>query len=291
MPADRRRGISLLEVLISIGVIAIGLLSVVSLIPAGRSHAARALLLDRAAAAAANGLADAAAFGLLRPASLTSPDPSATAVVLDPAGAVLQIDGVGPLNASLKREGIFATAADAAAQPAAAAHLWAQARDDLAFLPPVDDGLPKALDTDGARSFEGTFTSLVAVVSADATPAPLAPGGLARVSVVVFHRRDLNAPLAVRATASGGTVVVTDPAAVAAAGLTLRDLLRPGTVIFEPQANRFSQVAAATHGTTTFVSYTGREPGAAAPILILPDSVGLAESIVTLEGTSIHAAR
>ena len=48
-----RRGITLMEVLISIGILAIGLTSVVSLVPAGQTQAARAVILDRAATAAA----------------------------------------------------------------------------------------------------------------------------------------------------------------------------------------------------------------------------------------------
>jgi hypothetical protein len=45
-----RRGISLLEVLISIGILAIGLTAVLSLIPAGRSYMQKAAIDDRAAA-------------------------------------------------------------------------------------------------------------------------------------------------------------------------------------------------------------------------------------------------
>ena len=65
-----RRGITLMEVLISIGILAVGLTSVVSLVPAGQSQAARAVILDRAAAAVANGLQDAVTFGLTKPESV-----------------------------------------------------------------------------------------------------------------------------------------------------------------------------------------------------------------------------
>lgn len=61
-----RRGITLLEVLISIGILAIGLTSVLGLMAAARTQAARAVVLDRAALMANNVLADAATFGLLR---------------------------------------------------------------------------------------------------------------------------------------------------------------------------------------------------------------------------------
>jgi type II secretory pathway pseudopilin PulG len=67
---QNRRAITLMEVLISIGILAIGLSSVVALIPAARSQAARAVVLDRAAVMAANGLADAVTVGMTRRESL-----------------------------------------------------------------------------------------------------------------------------------------------------------------------------------------------------------------------------
>jgi type II secretory pathway pseudopilin PulG len=78
-----RNGITLLEVLIAIGILAIGLSTVISLVPAGRSQASRAVVLDRASNLAANALSDAATFGLLRPASLT-PYSDAELAYIDP---------------------------------------------------------------------------------------------------------------------------------------------------------------------------------------------------------------
>jgi len=77
-----RRGLTLMEVLISIGILAIGLSSVVALVPVGRSQQMRAVLYDRAAVLAANALADAATFGLFHRASLTD---YATDAFIDPA--------------------------------------------------------------------------------------------------------------------------------------------------------------------------------------------------------------
>lgn len=78
-----RSGITLLEVLISIGILAVGLGSIVALIPAGRAQAGRAVILDRGASLAANVLADAATFGLLRPECLTA-YPAANVACIDP---------------------------------------------------------------------------------------------------------------------------------------------------------------------------------------------------------------
>jgi Tfp pilus assembly protein PilV len=61
-----RRGITVLEVLISIGILAIGLTSALGILAAARTQAARTVILDRASLHAANVLADAATMGLFR---------------------------------------------------------------------------------------------------------------------------------------------------------------------------------------------------------------------------------
>lgn len=71
LPSAARRGITLMEVLISIGILAVGLTSVVALVPAGKSQAARSVTLDRAASMATNALADAVSAGFTRLDSLT----------------------------------------------------------------------------------------------------------------------------------------------------------------------------------------------------------------------------
>jgi len=70
-PASARRGITLMEVLISIGILAVGLTSVVALVPAGRSQASRGIIYDRATTMATNALADAITAGFTRFDSLT----------------------------------------------------------------------------------------------------------------------------------------------------------------------------------------------------------------------------
>jgi Tfp pilus assembly protein PilV len=46
-PAHAPRGITLLEVLIAMGILTIGLVSVAALVPAGRSQAMKAAIYDR----------------------------------------------------------------------------------------------------------------------------------------------------------------------------------------------------------------------------------------------------
>jgi type II secretory pathway pseudopilin PulG len=71
MQSAARRGITLMEVLISIGILAVGLTSVVALVPAGRSQASRGIIYDRATTMATNALADAITAGFTRFDSLT----------------------------------------------------------------------------------------------------------------------------------------------------------------------------------------------------------------------------
>jgi hypothetical protein len=66
MHGRRRSGISLLEVLISIGILSVGLLATLALIPAGRSIIRKAEIENRAAAVIPNAFATMSAFGLFR---------------------------------------------------------------------------------------------------------------------------------------------------------------------------------------------------------------------------------
>ena len=85
--ADDRRGISLLEVLIAIGILSVGLVSVLALIPAGRAQTSKASALDRTALLAMNGAADFVARGFARPAGWTTPSPATNFIVFDPLGS------------------------------------------------------------------------------------------------------------------------------------------------------------------------------------------------------------
>lgn len=66
MHSRRRSGISLLEVLISIGILSVGLLATLALIPAGRSMIRKAEIENRAAALIPNAFATMSALGLFR---------------------------------------------------------------------------------------------------------------------------------------------------------------------------------------------------------------------------------
>lgn len=260
--ARSRRGITLLEVLIAIGILAVGLSSVVALIPAGRSQAARAVVLDRASNLAANALSDAATFGLLRPDSLAIPSGF---VVIDPLGLAT----FGTLSA-VRQLGIFSGTTHPAA--AAAAHsLFTVATDDVVFQPgATDDDLPLNEVSDGARAFQGRMSCIYGIQ----------PGTPGRLSAVVFHARDPQNPPLLLAL-NNGTVSSPPP--------DIADIVKPGVVLWSAtptprfhQVMSFTVVAATSTGFFTFSTGTALLTGAHT-IYVLPSSVGLAERTFTAE--------
>ena len=270
-PFDRvRRGISLLEVLISIGILAIGLSSIVAMIPAGRSQAARAVILDRASALAANALADAATFGVLRPDSLTA----GGTVAIDPVGS---LTAAGFTAASPRTVGIFATpSSPGSATPAGYATLFTQSRDDILVNGTAStDDAPLNVMNDGVRGFEGRMSAILCL-----RPDAAAPTTRGTLSAVVFHGRDTSITAVTGTIVNGGV----DLASLSGGGdRSAKDLIKPGVVAFANsqfhQAMAASFVApTATTGTVylTFSTGTALMSGTAS-VTFLPDSVGLAE--------------
>jgi hypothetical protein len=255
-----RAGITLLEVMISIGVLSIGLVSVAALIPAGKSQAGRAIVLDRAGIMAANALADAVNFGLLRPAALTA---SGTFVV--DLGTGLS----GITSGTLRSQGIYSTASTASA-PASFHRLFMQGRDDIVLTPPAtDDDLPTNLFIDGARAFEGRLTCMYLLTS----------GTPCRLATVVFHNRDPSA------TVVTGTITAGEVATASLAGLgdrTAKEVMKRGAVLYA--ANGLHQILAAAFDATGDSAFLTLSTGPAITtsgtitFQLLPDSVGLAET-------------
>ncbi|MBU6276184.1 MAG: prepilin-type N-terminal cleavage/methylation domain-containing protein [Planctomycetes bacterium] len=388
-----RRGITLMEVLISIGILAVGLTSVVALVPAGRSQASRGIIYDRATTMATNALADAVTAGFTRLDSLTpvsedyngdgALDPAsgewdvngnntadqylslsedfaldgATAaddrdgngavqnfgvVVCDPLGP-MYTEGPFPavvarpvLHVGLKQRGLLAPGgaarwtlpAPGVGGAATRMALLAQGRDDLRFNlsgAGADDPPLNLIDSGGVRSFEGRTTCMFALARIDTgvytlTNVPVSPplvaGELAKLSVVVFHGRSgaLEDAL-VPATYDPAAGALTVATANLPSGRTIKDILKPGVVIYDgrkvhaanlwntatgvqatgAQHERFSQVTMASVETaaagatshTVFVTLAGPAPTAGA-VQILVDSVGLAEQTVVLEGAGAY---
>lgn len=272
LPARRPAGITLLEVLISIGILAIGLSSLVALMPAARLQAERAVVLDHAAVLAANALADAATSGLLRFDSLTVAPTDTVPVIVDPvvSGSNIYFGAAGTAAlAQLKAAGVFATGtAPAAAAPAAVELVTRTADDPAVARPAVEEGPPRNGFADGVRASAGRVSCLYCIRAG-------AGGGPGTMSVVVFHGRDPRLPVV------SGTV--TDYRAMVSGSLgdrTAREIIRSGGVLYGN--GRFHRIAAAAFdasGSTAYLTLTtGNALGSGTvPVQFFPDSVGLAE--------------
>ena len=277
-PHAPRRGITLLEVLISIGILAVGLTSVVALVPAGRSNAGQAVKYDRALAMMENALDDAITFGCLKLRTVGVASGSTAGMIVLDAGPTAA--ALGLTSGTLARKGVYtSSAADAAnAAPAAALGPILQLRDDIVVRPgATDDDLPQYINIDGVRGFEGRFSCLLALTPVAGT---MAEGSRARLTAVAFHNRDLTAPIVTGTwDPNDGALVFTPPAERTPAAtfhtgsvfLCLGRFYRARSVSYD-NANRAHVLYS---GTSLFMSGTAH---------IFVDSVGIAERFVTLEG-------
>jgi hypothetical protein len=246
-----------------------------------------------------NSLHDAIAFGLTRPGSFSVTPAAATTVIFDPltiaTGSFVWLNaGAG----TMKPKGIFSLSADSSVGGERLSSLFLQGRDDLAYvLPAGDDDPPQNSFVAGVRSFQGRTTALVSI-SLLGSSGPLAAGDTARVTAVVFHNRAFSdaADAVVTGTynAAGqpaGTILI----GALPAGRTLKESIRPGTVVFAPGAlpsdAAWYQVAMASlddDKRIAYVTFVGDEnPGAGSPVQmqVALDSIGLTHRIVALEGS------
>lgn len=287
-----RDGITLMEVLIAIGILAVGLSSVAALLPAGGSQAKKAVMADRASSLAANALSDAMTAGIARPDALLSPPllslPSTAArVVIDPLG---DPGLTGMTYATLKT-------GSGAAVSVSVQNLFGQSRDDVIFNDPAtDEALPTNLLIDGTRGFLGRTSCLWAVESLDGSA--ISGGRMARLSVVLFHERDVSSASARALSGTiddSGVITFTLPS-----GLSLKDVFRPGTVVLRNTPNNSAapslyvlRAAPAASASSVYAITDDSRLNAptATPenVTVLLDSVGLAQQFVTLEGNSEYA--
>lgn len=295
--ASHRRGITLLEVLVSLGILSIGLACVVALLPAGASEAKKAMDDDRRAAVAAAATADAITRGILNPATWSQVIPNRYAIIVDPLG------GNGLANTS-PGTGLTAVTIGTFGAGTAAADEVFRSQDDPVYEaeqsndePPV----PRFDTSAGKRASKGNFSWLATLVPAtnDALPQ------FFRLSVIVCNRRGTGvaavAPLAGDLSPVVGTATKnsTRTATFQAPGMTLetfRDFCPVGAIVLVSDGAttwewRRLLLAAPLVNTSGMVngarfSFDHDVSSAADRIYLVQGAIGYAEHFVTLERNS-----
>jgi hypothetical protein len=303
-----------LEVLISIGILAIGLTCVFGLIVAGRTSAARSIVYDQIGTVTENARADAITLGLTRLDALTSPtggDCPAPPLIFDPIGLAAGVwpaaSGLHP--AVLRAAGPLSAPDTASAQPRAfpIAGYAFETRDDLASTAPSnDDDLPRNQFTAGVRSFYGRTTWLALLTHPFTTP--LEPSQQATLTIIVCHKRepgvmpppagvlppDLRLKAADRLEWSTGTLV---------AGRADKEVVRVGawlllagtTVdpVVPPKVHRLVQADLDRAGGGATVAFEGNPRFDATTLprnaYLLPDAISATEYTVTMQGADEYA--
>ena len=286
-----RNGISLLEVLISIGILAVGLTSVLSFIPAGHSMAKTSLVTDQAAAVASNALADLAAQGFLRPDSLsvvTSP------AIIDPLGSSGMWTGVGGNATVLRQAGVFASAALASpARSSPASQHSFRSRDDVVYNVPDSDEDVTNRFADDSRAYKGNF-SWLAILS-KAGGGAISAGDEVTIAVVVFHNRDMSQPpISLGSYNNGGPTQVLWAAGPLVPDRKNSEFVRSNGVCLvvqpssPPSFRRIAIAAINNDDSGAFLEFDGVQPPSAT-IYAIPDAVAVVEKTVTLEASTPYS--
>jgi len=316
-PRHHRRGISLLEVLIAIGILSIGLISVLALIPAGKSQASKATAIDRAALLAMNAAADFMNRGFARPSGWTSiPSVGANFVVFDSLGSASFWTSTVSVTAITPRTDAATTAtgtAGIASAGTAVADLLVRSEDDIRYsIDGLDEDAspvpqwsikpyPKwpVADGSGRHVYDGAYSYLATLAGTSGT---WNPGEYKTLTVVALSRRDTSlAPVTLSPTTSpnadGSWTVnrsnVPD-------GTSLKDLLKPGSMILStvsgqtPEWRRVLLVSDMTDNASPETWKVGltceqSDPSASTVtnrVYVFPGAVGSTQLVVKLEGTS-----
>lgn len=320
----QRRGITLMEVLISMGILTVGLASVAALIPAGRSQAIKAAIYDRGSALASNAAAELITRGFLRTEELV-PAPSLAntrILVFDPlfpgawgpTGAFVGLrDDAATSAASTKELSVTPRGAGTTSIPSAIADILFRSEDDPIYGVPDDDpdappmpGWSNDGTGNGRRGFEGNYSYLATLETGEVNPPYWLSGRQALLTVVVFHRRDpLTTPFGLAAAADGsGLWIDPDPTGTPVQlpdGDTIRDVVKPGSMVLwadhptAPTRYRWYRTlivmdqTTAADGVRMGISFEGSDPPGLSTderLYVLPGSIAGVQVPVSLEGSS-----
>lgn len=197
-----RRGISLLEVLISMFVLTVGILGVAALIPLGRFETSRANRADRASAVGRAAFREFAVRDMVNmnrwlfiPPLPPNINPYMQTIFCDPLGVATGLGHLYNPTDPVPRLCRVTLRATIVPGPNVLPILWSpgmadevfRSRDDLFFEAPKDPDLPVAQKYSASRKrqSEGNYSWAATI-----QPDPISPG-VYTVSVVVFYRRAL----------------------------------------------------------------------------------------------------
>ena len=177
-----RAGITLMEVLISIGILAVGLTAVITIIPAAGSQAQKALTESNKANVGLAAINDAITRGILSPRGVPP-------FVVDPVGnapfAGLELESLGGLNPGIAADEVF------------------RSQDDVVYTldnsGQEDPPQPLFYTGDTKRLSEGVYSWLATLVPQG--------GENYLLSVVSFHRRDQTSPTSQNVTDVSGNAI------------------------------------------------------------------------------------
>ena len=301
---SHRRGVSLLEVLISIGILSVGLISVLSLIPAGRLLNSKANALDRTSLLAMNTAADFMNRGLARPAGWTN-IPTQAFVAYDPLGRVsFPTFWSGTVAGALitPRTDAATSATNTSGMPSTVTDLLVRSGDDLRYSTDGlgDEALPVPMwsisGTNGPHIFDGAYSYLATL---SGTTTTWNSGEYKTLTIVTFSRRDISSP-PVKLTTSGTSADrpwTVDQQNVPS-GSSLKDLVKPGSmVLFQPSAGTpswlrvllASDMTADSSPATWILGLTCEPPTpvTTGTTYLFPGAVGSTQLLIKLEGTSV----
>ena len=284
----RRRGITLMEVLISLGILSVGLASVVALIPAGGLQAKLSVIEDRRAALGYAAMSDAINRGILNLARWSSIPATPYSIAIDPLGQNLA--GVPRFPASITLVDLAGIAASSAAAEAVF-----RSSDDLRYdtsRSEDDPAIPMYFPGTSRRLSDGDFSWLATLLPESAA----ASTQYFRLSLVCFYKRAIP-PDASTTTFAGAQA---DPNSFDFnCNLTddeFRNLFPRGTAVLlsaagQPPVWRHVLMASPTRaaGVVNAVElmFDRPIPGAVATNLhAFQGAIGVTEKVVTLEGSS-----
>ncbi len=308
-------GITLLEVLVSIGILAIGLTSVLSLIPLGRSLLAKTVAYDQSGTLLDNAHATVLTLGLANVDALTGtaggPCPDSP-IVIDPLGiSAGDWPAASGLNPAVLRAGATLTGtAPASVGPRSwpvSGMLFSSGDDVLVSTPDNDDSPVTNRFSQGVRQTAGRTTWLAVLAKSSGTT-PFVAGELATLSIVVCRNRvpGLMPPAPgtspIQVTLQGPPYVLRWPTgAQIFPDRENREVARKGAILLVVpsqdadayRAPKFLTLAAATllptadgaevtfEGNPSLELADGSPP---LPVLILPDATAVREFTATIEG-------